>query len=129
MNFEMLLDEIINLSGEEQLNYLSKFKDYDFSKEELFEIFSLVEEVNYEKFYLMFKELLSKLGMLDYYLLVINMNKDLNNFNKYLKRVRKTSNFQTDYRLIGKLVNGGKTTYASIRIDNPNPNRGCNLGG
>lgn len=51
------------------------------------------------------------------------------NFNKYLKRVRKTSNFQTDYRLIGKLVNGGKTTYASIRIDNPNPNRGCNLGG
>ena len=83
MNFEMLLDEIINLSGEEQLNYLSKFKDYDFSKEELFEIFSLVEEVNYEKFYLMFKELLSKLGMLDYYLLVINMNKDLNNFSKY----------------------------------------------
>lgn len=51
------------------------------------------------------------------------------NFNKYLKRVRKTSNFQTDYRLIGKLVNGGKTTYASIRIDNPNPNRICNLGG
>ena len=51
------------------------------------------------------------------------------NFNKYLKRVRKPSNFQTDYRLIGKLVNGGKTTYASIRIDNPNPNRGCNLGG
>lgn len=51
------------------------------------------------------------------------------NFNKYLKRVRKTSNFQTDYRLIGKLVNGGKTTYASIRIDNPNPNRECNLGG
>lgn len=51
------------------------------------------------------------------------------NFNKYLKRVRKTSNFQTDYRLIGKLVNGGKTTYASIRIDNPNPNRRCNLGG
>lgn len=50
-------------------------------------------------------------------------------FNKYLKRVRKTSNFQTDYRLIGKLVNGGKTTYASIRIDNPNPDRGCNLGG
>ncbi len=51
------------------------------------------------------------------------------NFNKYLKRVRKTSNFQTDYRLIGKLVNGGKITYASIRIDNPNPNRRCNLGG
>ena len=83
MDFEMLLDEIINLSGEEQVNYLSKFKDYDFSKKELFEIFSLVEEVNYEKFYLIFKELLSKLGMLDYYLLVINMNNDLNNFSKY----------------------------------------------
>ncbi len=71
MNFEMLLDEIINLSGEEQLNYLSKFKDYDFSKEELFEIFSLVEEVNYEKFYLMFKELLSKLGTFTFIILVI----------------------------------------------------------
>ena len=56
MNFEMLLDEIINLSGEEQVNYLSKFKDYDFSKKELFEIFSLIEEVNYEKFYFIFKE-------------------------------------------------------------------------
>ena len=83
MDFEMLLDEIINLSGEEQVNYLSKFKDYDFSKKELFEIFSLIEEVNYEKFYFIFKELLSKLGMLDYYLLVINMNNDLNNFSKY----------------------------------------------
>lgn len=62
------------------------------------------------------------------YLVTPSVSNDYN-FNKYLKRVRKTSNFQTDYRLIGKLVNGGKTTYASIRIDNPNPNRGCNLGG
>lgn len=62
------------------------------------------------------------------YLVTPSVSSDYN-FNKYLKRVRKTSNFQTDYRLIGKLVNGGKTTYASIRIDNPNPNRGCNLGG
>lgn len=52
------------------------------------------------------------------------------NFNKYLKRIKKTSNFKADYRLIGKLVNGGKTTYASIRIENPDTlgNRGCNLG-
>ena len=94
MNFEMLLDEIINLSGEEQVNYLSKFKDYDFSKKELFEIFSLVEEVNYEKFYLIFKELLSKLGMLDYYLLVINMNNDLNNFSKYGRSENMDSYFE-----------------------------------
>lgn len=94
MDFEMLLDEIINLSGEEQVNYLSKFKDYDFSKKELFEIFSLVEEVNYEKFYLIFKELLSKLGMLDYYLLVINMNNDLNNFSKYGRSENMDSYFE-----------------------------------
>lgn len=52
------------------------------------------------------------------------------NFNKYLKRIKKTSNFKADYRLIGKLENGGKTTYASIRIENPDilGNRGCNLG-
>ena len=94
MNFEMLLDEIINLSGEEQVNYLSKFKDYDFSKKELFEIFSLIEEVNYEKFYFIFKELLSKLGMLDYYLLVINMNNDLNNFSKYGRSENMDSYFE-----------------------------------
>lgn len=52
------------------------------------------------------------------------------NFNKYLKRIKKTSNFKADYRLIGKLVNGSKITYASIRIENPDTlgNRGCNLG-
>ena len=94
MDFEMLLDEIINLSGEEQVNYLSKFKDYDFSKKELFEIFSLIEEVNYEKFYFIFKELLSKLGMLDYYLLVINMNNDLNNFSKYGRSENMDSYFE-----------------------------------
>lgn len=56
------------------------------------------------------------------------------NFNKYLKRIKKTSNFKTDYRLIGVLkkeVDGStETTYASIRIENPDTlgNRGCNLG-
>lgn len=58
-----------------------------------------------------------------------SLSDDDYNFNKYLKRIKKTSNFKADYRLIGKLENGGKTTYASIRIENPNPNRGCNLGG
>ena len=54
------------------------------------------------------------------------------NFNKYLKRIKKTSNFKTDYRLIGVLKKSGstETTYASIRIENPDTlgNRGCNLG-
>lgn len=52
------------------------------------------------------------------------------NFNKYLKRIKKTSNFKADYRLIGVLKKGGsnETTYASIRIENPNPLRMCNLG-
>lgn len=55
------------------------------------------------------------------------------NFNKYLKRIKKTSNFKTDYRLIGVLKKSDSTeiTYASIRIENPDTlgNRGCNLGG
>lgn len=60
-----------------------------------------------------------------------SLSDDDYNFNKYLKRIKKTSNFKTDYRLIGKLVNGSKTTYASIRIENPDTlgNRQCNLGG
>lgn len=59
-----------------------------------------------------------------------SLSDDDYNFNKYLKRIKKTSNFKADYRLIGKLENDGKTTYASIRIENPDTlgNRGCNLG-
>lgn len=48
------------------------------------------------------------------------------NFNKYLRRLKKTSNDTSSYRLIG-VFDGGR--YASIKIDNPNPNRNCNLGG
>lgn len=51
------------------------------------------------------------------------------NFNKYLKRLKKTSNDTVSYRLIGVFKNGNETRYASIKIDNPNPNRNCNLGG
>ncbi len=47
------------------------------------------------------------------------------NFNKYLKRLKKTTYDSASYRLIGKFG----TRYASIKIDNPNPNRNCNLGG
>lgn len=48
------------------------------------------------------------------------------NFNKYLKRLKKTSYDTASYRLIGVFENG---RYASIKIDNPNPDRNCNLGG
>ena len=51
------------------------------------------------------------------------------NFNKYLKRLKKTSNDTVSYRLIGVFKNVNETRYASIKIDNPNPNRNCNLGG
>ncbi len=61
-----------------------------------------------------------------------SLSDDDYNFNKYLKRIKKTSNFKADYRLIGVLKKGGstETTYASIRIENPDilGNRGCNLG-
>lgn len=73
------------------------------------------------------------------------------NFNKYLKRMKKTTNDTASYRLIGmfdhceegyklnkktyKCDKAGAASvepyeaYASIKIDNPNPNRNCNLGG
>lgn len=51
------------------------------------------------------------------------------NFNKYLKRLKKTSNDTVSYRLIGVFKKNNETRYASIKIDNPNPNRNCNLGG
>ena len=51
------------------------------------------------------------------------------NFNKYLKRLKKTTNDTSAYRLIGVFKDGNETRYASIKIDNPNPNRTGNLGG
>lgn len=51
------------------------------------------------------------------------------NFNKYLKRLKKTTNDPSAYRLIGVFKgDNNKTRYASIKIDNPNPNRTSNLG-
>lgn len=48
------------------------------------------------------------------------------NFNKYLKRLKKTTYDKASYRLIAKFKSG---KYASIKIDNPNSSRDCNLGG
>lgn len=50
------------------------------------------------------------------------------NFNKYLKRLRKSTNDPSAYRLIGIFKKNNETRYASIKIDNPNPNRTSNLG-
>ncbi len=50
------------------------------------------------------------------------------NFNKYLKRLKKTTNDPSAYRLIGVFKENNETRYASIKIDNPNPNRTSNLG-
>lgn len=50
------------------------------------------------------------------------------NFNKYLKRLKKTTNDRAAYRLIVVFeINGGLKRYASIKIENPNAARDCNL--
>ncbi len=60
----------------------------------------------------------------------MNVPSDSNyNFNRYLKMMKKTSYDPGSYRLIGVFKDGGETRYASIKIDNPNPIRSCNLGG
>ena len=51
------------------------------------------------------------------------------NFNRYLKIPKKTNFDSSAYRLIGVFDNGNEKRYASIKIDNPNPTRDCNLGG
>lgn len=57
-----------------------------------------------------------------------NLSGDNYNFNKYLKRLKKTTNDPSAYRLIGVFKENNETRYASIKIDNPNPNRTSNLG-
>lgn len=58
-----------------------------------------------------------------------SLSSDNYNFNKYLKRLKKTNYDSASYRLIGIFNIGSETRYASIKIDNPNPDRHCNLGG
>lgn len=57
-----------------------------------------------------------------------NLSDSNYNFNKYLKRLRKSTNDPSAYRLIGIFKENNETRYASIKIDNPNPNRTSNLG-
>lgn len=57
-----------------------------------------------------------------------NLSDDNYNFNKYLKRLKKTTNDPSAYRLIGEFKDGEERRYASIKIDNPNPHRNKNLG-
>ena len=51
------------------------------------------------------------------------------NFNKYLNRLKKNTSDSSSYRLIGVFKKGNSVRYASIKVDNPNPKRNCNLGG
>lgn len=57
-----------------------------------------------------------------------DLSDDNYNFNKYLKRLKKTTNDPSAYRLIGVFEDGKERRYASIKIDNPNPHRNKNLG-
>lgn len=57
-----------------------------------------------------------------------DLSDDNYNFNKYLKRLKKTTNDPSAYRLIGVFEDGEERRYASIKIDNPNPHRNKNLG-
>lgn len=57
-----------------------------------------------------------------------DLSDDNYNFNKYLKRLKKTTNDPSAYRLIGIFEHGEERRYASIKIDNPNPHRNKNLG-
>lgn len=57
-----------------------------------------------------------------------DLSDDNYNFNKYLKRLKKTTNDPSAYRLIGIFEDGEERRYASIKIDNPNPHRNKNLG-
>lgn len=73
-----------------------------------------------------------KIGDLDELYITGYMIKPSSNdyeFNKYLNRMKKTTYDTASYRLIGVFKKGKEIRYASIKVDNPNPNRNCNLGG
>lgn len=74
----------------------------------------------------------NKIGNIDYLYLtgyMTNLSDDNYNKNKYLKRLKKTTNDTPSYRLIGIFDYGDIKKYASIKVENPDENRSCNLGG
>lgn len=50
------------------------------------------------------------------------------NFNRYLKRLKKTTSDYSSYRIIGIFNDNDQERFASIKIENPNKNRNSNLG-
>lgn len=50
-------------------------------------------------------------------------------FKRYLRRMKISTYDTASYRLVGKFKKAGKISYASIKVENPNPYRTCNLGG
>ena len=50
------------------------------------------------------------------------------NFNRYLKRLKKTTSDYSSYRIIGIFNDNGQERFSSIKIENPNKNRNSNLG-
>lgn len=50
------------------------------------------------------------------------------NFNRYLKRLKKTTSDYSSYRIIGIFNDNNQERFASIKIENPNKNRNSNLG-
>lgn len=74
----------------------------------------------------------NKIGNIDHLYLtgyMTNLSDDNYNKNKYLKRLKKTTNDTPSYRLIGIFDYGDIKKYASIKVENPDENRSCNLGG
>lgn len=58
-----------------------------------------------------------------------NYNSDNDfNFNRYLKRLKKTTSDYSSYRIIGIFNDNNQERFASIKIENPNKNRNSNLG-
>ncbi|MEG2620941.1 MAG: hypothetical protein RSA10_02470 [Bacilli bacterium] len=55
----------------------------------------------------------------------INADLDLN-LKKYVNKMQNYDANKYDYRLIGVFKQGEQKRYASIKYENPNPNRGCN---
>lgn len=61
MDFEYFLDKLISLDNKNQKRFLEEYSDYNFSENELFEIFQLISEDNYGFFCYIFKDKISNI--------------------------------------------------------------------
>lgn len=105
MDFEKFLEKVFSSDENKQIEILSEYANYPFTKYQLFNIFNIIEKRNYYQFYKLFKSLIEKYQNQEYYYLLISMKNDkqdaetffknIDNYLQFFQKLDKSSEYTT----------------------------------